>query len=237
MDLASKTLLVIGFVKQTCKVTGVKLFPTDISKLLILWLYFGDRFDEKLTNKQIKIENIQDENYGSYQKINLYKEPVFIDVDRKTAICQKIVTKGLTEKWSFKFDKKPHCTYLVVGIVDDETAQKSAREMDDFSLPRHGGYGLMLDCGLKYHETEEAPFKYAQQFEYQDNHLVTMILDLSQEKNKKGVLSFIMHSAIKQGVDINEYSNILYDNIDVNKKWRAAIAIYDFMNDGVSLLP
>ena len=34
-----------------------------------------------------------------------------------------------------------------------------------------------------------------------------------------------MHSKLKDGIDINKYSNVLYNNIDINKKWRAAVML------------
>ena len=191
--------------------------------------------DEKLTNKGIKIENIQDDKYGNYQRIRLEEHDLF---QRLTAICQLITEKGSKTRWTFKFDEKPSVTNLLIGIVDDESTQKSEGEMDDFSEPQHGGYGYYISSGLKYHgDAAEAPFEYARKFVYEDNHLITMKLDLTQEKNKHGILSCVIHSKLRDGIDIDQYSNVLWDDIDINKKWRAAVAISDQTNDIVSLLP
>ena len=45
----------------------------------------------------------------------------------------------------------------------------------------------------------------------------------------------MMHSKVIDGVNIDEYSNILFDDIDIKKKWRAAVAIWRG-DDVVSLM-
>ncbi len=235
MDINRKTLLVIGFVRNICKIIGIELLPEDITQLFILWLCFGDTFDEALTHKSIKIDSIQDDKYGSYQKINLEGYRDFMD--HATAICERIVEKGLRAKWTFKFERAPNYTFLLVGIVDDEMAVNSKGEMTDFTEPEYEGYGLFLQNMFKYHGADDDhSYDYGDQFHFEDDHLVTMELDLTQEKNEHGILSFIMHSKVNGGIDISQYSNILYDDIDINKKWRAAIAICH-SNDATSLLP
>ncbi len=49
-------------------------------------------------------------------------------------------------------------------------------------------YGLFMQCGFIYHGTNEEYFEYVEQFEYEDDHLFTMELDLAQ-KRMNGILS------------------------------------------------
>ena len=74
-------------------------------------------------------------------------------------------------------------------------------------------------------------------FELTQNALITMELDMTQQKSEHGILSMNAHSNAIDGVDINKYSNILFDNIEIDKKWRAAVALYKHNTDIVSLLP
>ena len=51
--------------------------------------------------------------------------------------------------------------------------------MLDFSEPEYGGYGLFCQFPFTYHGEEEKIFKYLQQFEYGQNSLLTMELDMT----------------------------------------------------------
>ena len=202
---------------------GIELLPEEITKLLILWLCFKDRFDDNLSHKNIKITTIDDAKYGQCQKISLSSTRYTYF----TAICKAMVEKGCKMEWTFRFDEIATNTNLLVGIVNDESAQAAKGDMCDFSDSEYGGFGLFMRSQLKYHGANiGVDFAYGDQFEYESNDLITMKLDLTQEKSQHGILSCIMHSKVKDGVNIDEYSNVLWDDIDVNQKWRATIAMY-----------
>ena len=58
---------------------------------------------------------------------------------------------------------------------------------------------------------------------------MTMELDLTQKKSDNGVLKFIMHHKPKRNVNLIKsdgiYSNIAFDDIDIDKEYRAAFDI------------
>ena len=71
---------------------------------------------------------------------------------------------------------------------------------------------------------------YVNQFEIDRRPLkITMEFDMTQTKCEYGVLSYILHNKKKEEVKEirtnEEYTNIGYDNIDINKKYRFAVAI------------
>ena len=96
MDSRGKELLVSRFVRSVCNNNTMELLPEDIIRLLVLWLCFGDIFDEKLSHKDIKIENIQDEQYGICQKVQL-KESLD-DMNHRTAICKSITANTAQQR-------------------------------------------------------------------------------------------------------------------------------------------
>ena len=144
----------------------------------------------------------------------------------RTAICEGIIVKGFKEKCTFRLDALTPDSSLLIGIVDDEAAQKANGTMLDFSDSEYGGYGLLCECCFAYHGAEEVYFEYLEQFEYGQNSLLTMELDMTQQDNDHGILMVTVNSKVKDGVNIDDHSDILFDDIDINKKWRAAVAIY-----------
>ena len=47
MDSKRKTLLVFGFIREICSDNDTDFIPGDITRLFVIWLCFGDRFDEE----------------------------------------------------------------------------------------------------------------------------------------------------------------------------------------------
>ena len=66
-------------------------------------------------------------------------------------------------------------------------------------------------------------FKYGEQFQIKKDDIITMELDLTKDK---GVLSFVFDSEFKRGITKLDESitNVFYDEIDVNRNWRAAVS-------------
>ena len=137
-------------------------------------------------------------------------------------------------------DQLPEFSTTVIGIVDNDMIEED-EETGDFSDGVNKGYGLFLCSMLKYHGDEDygSAYDYAEQFEIEKNDTITMQLDMTQQISDKGLLFCSIHSKTKS--DIKEvrtdgqYSNVLYE-VDINKKWRAAVAIKRYSDDIISLL-
>ena len=56
--------------REYCNENNMDFLPNDIVFLFALWLSFCDRFDENLSNKDIKLETKNDDDYGEYQQIH-----------------------------------------------------------------------------------------------------------------------------------------------------------------------
>ena len=104
--------------------------------------------------------------------------------------------------------------------------------MADFS-DISGGYGLYLRNMTKYSEKYTAiPYEYGEQYEVQKEDMITMQLDLTRDK---GILSVEFHAKLKPN-ELNIAMSNVFDEIDVNEAWRAAVA-FGFASDNVFLLP
>ena len=180
-----------------------------------MWLSFCDRFDENLSNKDIKIEIENDDDYGEYQQI----QPIRGVSGFATAICQNVVKKGDKQSWTFQIEN----LITIFGIIDDKLARKKKGNVKDFSIIT-GGYGLYLNNMGRYHGSwfPTDAFEYGKQFELGQGDMVTMELDLTKET---GILRFTIHSQLKNEIVDKEFNNIFDDEIDVDRKWRAAVAI------------
>ena len=71
---------------------------------------------------------------------------------------------------------------------------------------------------------------------------ITMTLDMTQEKGEHGILSFEYHMKPKDYINEiktdGKYTNIAWDNIDIDKKYRIAFSIFNTAADKViELLP
>ena len=73
--------------------------------------------------------------------------------------------------------------------------------------------------------------KYASQFKYEPMNvfIVTIELDMTQTQSKNGILKYIIRH--EKGEDVatirtdGEYTNIAYDNVDINKTYRLAVSL------------
>ena len=84
---------------------------------------------------------------------------------------------------------------------------------------------------FKYHASEsknDGVFRYGQLFEFKGNDTIIMRLDLTQKNHKNGVLSFDFSAPRKNWSDNDSaVSNVLYDDIDINKRYRMAVAVFN----------
>ena len=239
MDETKKKLLTFGFVREFCNAENMVFLPNDIVELFVLWLIFCDRIDINLCHEYIELTTKTDDKYGEYQQIGL-KE---FSYKHSTAICEQIIKKGNKQLWTFKFEEIATDTYVILGIIDNNIAIKEKGGIRDFSVEL-GGYGLYLssmrkyagEYSLLYAGGGSSIFGYGQRFRFKKNDMITMELDLTKQK---GVLSFTFHAEYKSYLYLSKDlpSNVAYNDVDVDKQWRGAVAICDPELDIVSLLP
>ena len=58
MNDKRKNLLTFGYVRELCKFQNIAFSPDDIIGLLIVWLLFGDHFDEYKSHPKLKLEMV-----------------------------------------------------------------------------------------------------------------------------------------------------------------------------------
>ena len=239
MDRERKTLLTFGFVRDYCKANYIDFPPDDIVELFTIWVSFCDKFDRNLTYKDIMIQTKADNKFGVYEQIRRTEGYETWMNPCVTAICQQIIKKGDKQSWTFQIGAKNNIDprYLVFGIIDNKTA-KAKENITDFSIIS-GGFGLYLNDMGRYCERDDAigHFEYGHQYKLKQGDIITMILDLTQEN---GILSFEFHGQLEEDKSnkqtAEEFSNVFHDKLDVDKEWRAAIAIAS-SSHFVSLLP
>ena len=140
-----------------------------------------------------------------------------------------IVKKSMKERWTFKTDNEA----LMIGIMDVEMI-KSRNLIQDITDTKHKGYGMASGSWSVFHDSDrdhcKSLKKYVRQFEI-DNQpkVITMELDMTQQEYKNGVLKYIFHNKPKQSVKQirtdGEFSNIAFDNIDITKEYKLAVAL------------
>ena len=216
-----KELVVFGYIREFCKDLLLDLPPKDLIELFISWISFMDKFDKTKSHEIIQFI----EDTLAIQPAHHYA----------TAVATYIIRKGSKQSWTFKLSRRGG----LIGIVDNEIVETGAStNIDDFTNSSHRGYGLTMSNWMKYHASDfqnEGHFKHFDQFigtDYDENKpiIVVMELDLTQNENENGILrySFPEESTV-DGSDVKtngEYTNIAYDNIDITKAYRAAVAIY-----------
>ena len=62
-----------------------------------------------------------------------------------------------------------------------------------------------------------------------------MILDLSQEQNKNGILSFETNAKLQDEEQRTDATNVLYDDIDIDKGYRMAVGLRNDCTRTISL--
>ena len=241
MNQERTILLVFGFVREYYTSLQRDLPPHDIIKLFSSWLSFSDYFDPKLSHPTITIELVKHDQFGECQKLKSTAK----DFELVSAIGNAIIMKGEKQRWVFQINNKSGFagTSLIIGIIDAERV-KSVAYIEDFTDSENKGYGLHIRGMFKYHASDleiDGHFEYGYQFECKEDDLITMELDLTQEDKDDGILRYIIHSASKHADNEismeGQYSNILYDNIDINRKWRAAVSFENHDEDVFTLLP
>ena len=221
---AEEELLVHGFVRNSFQ---FDIFPVEIMVLLVTW--FGvlrDEIDKVLSDTGIKVLHAN-RGTGSCQIISGYSGNW-----KSTAIGQKIIAKGDTQKW--KLQAMSDDPWLTIGIIEDDNVSKREDIGQLYSNQLHG-YGISTNRGLKYHDFTTAPFRGARYFRWADlmnikqNDVIILTLDLSQETNSNGLLMYDVETSEMKNEEME--SEVNGDNIafevDIDKKWRFAVQFND----------
>ena len=216
---SKEELAVWGYIRQYFASINDTLPPDDIVSLFVAWIRFLDSFDQNKIHKDIEFDPDNDKKF----KRDKYSNDTFASV-----VGTIIVEKGMKHAWKFRVDAEE----VLVGIMND-TKIASSKEIGDFSSKFHEGYGLQTGTYYAYHDkgVDGHGFLggYMKQFQSALPMIIIMELDMTQTVNNKGVLKYIVHNERKQDVEEirtdGEYTNIAYDNIDIDTKYRLAIGI------------
>ena len=214
-----KELVVFGYIRAFCKELMLDLPPKDLIELFISWITFMDKFDRAKSH-----ENIQ------FIKDTLVRHSLSTYA---TVVGTDIIKKGDKQSWKFKLSRRMG----LIGIVDNGIVE-SSKNIRHFTGWYHGGYGLTMSSFEKYHASanySDGHFDHVDQLINMDCNenkaiIVTMELDLTQNENEKGILRYTFpEESTADGEDLKtngKYSNIAYDDIDISKGYRAAVATF-----------
>eukprot|EP01084_Bolivina_argentea_P319078 553452_1 len=235
-----KKQLIFGYIREYCDSNSIVFdsIPHDIIKLFLLWVTLSDHFDKYKCHPDLILTTVMNEN-PSYESI---KPKEYDEIDAHTyasAIGQQIIYKGQKQKWMFQLKKLGFS--ILIGIVDNVIVECND-EIGDFTNSKFQGYGICGSSGVKYNGTgSETKYPYALRYDFKENDKITMILDLTEKENKNGILSFIFHADTIQSNFENVSpdatpTNIAYDDIDINKAYRCAIALHTSIEDEIAML-
>ena len=238
MDNKRKTLLAFGYVRKQHKLQNIEFLPEDIIGLFVVWLSFNDHFDKNKCHPALDLETDNE-----YQTLRMEDE----DADEHiyySAVGWLIIEKGQKQTWTFPVYKPNGYSYahggsMQIGIMDDSILSSSNEPyVDDFTNIKWNGWGLYLYGMTRYHNDQsDGGFEYAQQFKYSEDKpvLMTMILDLTRDINKNGVLSFEIDGDINYENYNPNASKVLYDGLDINKQYRMVVAVHKDEDKGIKL--
>ena len=212
-SLSRGELLVFGYVREEYCSKNDTEYPDDLSQLFLAWLSWIDQFDKTTLHKALTL--IAESKVG--------RDDFWHDM-YSSAFGKSIVSKGQKRQWTIQLTRKKG----LIGIIQNDIIEASDQNgIEDFSDSKHKGYALSLEFLHKYHASggrSDGVFQYAECFDLTDEILLSMELDLT---STKGILSitFLMDQGKCDGV--RSTSNILYDDIDCDKSYRAAICFTD----------
>ena len=244
MNSVQKTLLTFGFVREYCKSQNIELFPDDIISLFVSWLFFYDHFDAEKSHPYLNIEII-DHQYELLSVKVCKQNHRYPQAQWCTAVGTLIIEKGEKYAWKFRmYTPALHFANIQLGIIDDDMFKTNEGEyIDDLSSGKWNGWGLFLYEMDKYHGSpnDDGTVYYAHQFNYKKGDIITIILDMTQENNEKyGVLSCeidaeIDEETMKYFAKNDRLSPVIYDNVDINKRYRMAVGIQRNFTEPISL--
>ena len=140
----------------------------------------------------------------------------------------------MNQSWTIKSDYGS----TMVGIMDEETIQNSDQDINDFTSPYNGGYGMVTNGWHYYNDSLNIHGQlddYASQFRAKRPFMIKMELDMRQAKGEQATLKYIILNDLEQDVKDartdGKYTNIAFNNIDINKKYRLAVAVDHMTGD------
>ena len=231
MDALRKNLLTFGYVREYCKLQNISLLPDDILELFVRWLLFGDHFDENKAHPGIQLEWTE----NGVQKISL-KAPEPENYEYYGAVGHLIIGKG--EKYSWKFQMQHSTPRIQIGIIDDAILNLYQNEaVCDITDTKWSGWGIYLLNTSKYHNDVDDGFFYLKwNYRLEDEYNLILTLDLTQND---GILSIDFEAEkAEKAVEAaqSKEDSYLYSNLDVNKKYRMAVAFQRTTDDTMKLL-
>ena len=216
MSASREELLVFGYIKEYHKSNNIELPPNDIVLLFVSWIRLRDTFDKNMIPKEIIFHPEIDTKFN-------HKD----GGGWASLIGTIVVEKGIKQSWKFKTPK-----WTIIGIIDEEIA-KSSTIITDFTNLKYKGYGIQTGQWGYYHRSSRfdgSLKQYVDQFEAGPaSFMFTMELDMTQTQSEYGVLKYIIHAKPRDGIKQirtdGEYTNIAYDNINIDRKYRLGVAI------------
>ena len=212
----NKMLLVFGYVRREYCTEDNMEFPADLTQLFSKWFLLIDHFDKNKLHQTLRLETDTKITKKATQMIYA------------SAFGTFLVSKGQKHCWTLHLSN----SFALIGIIANDIIE-SKKEICDFSDSEHEGYALSLGLLNKYHASDsrsDGIFEYAQYFNIKFSSepiIVSMELDLTQRRSDKGLLSYTFH--MEQCKELENVSNIAYDDIDVDKSYRAGFCLTDDM--------
>ena len=217
-------LLVYGYIKEYHKANNMDLPPNDLILLFVSWIALMDSFDKNMIPEDIIFDPEIDTKFKR-EAANDFHSNAYASV-----IGTIVVEKGMKQNWTFKV----HGKYPLIGIIKEQII-KSKKMIKDFTDEYHNGYGIQTAGDWNFfhgnvYDYDGGLAKYVEQFQlYPRPVVITMQLDMTQTENENGILKYIIHNEIKEDIKHirtdGEYTNIAYNNININDKYRLAFAI------------
>ena len=226
-----KNLLGFGFVRESCDNKTLESIPKEIIELFILWISLSDSFAEIKCHPSIKIETINNKNQGRY---TVYRH----SDDGKayeSAIGKDIISKTEKQEWIIELERaEKDYAAVLIGVIADKTVQENEYIHDFTSFET--GYGFSpVSCNLYNANNWGKEFEYAKQFKIKEGIEIKMTLDMSQENETYGTLSYEFNASENVVID-EDVNNIAFDDIDMDQSYRLVIAFhYAYLGDVVKI--
>ena len=227
--LAKKNLLTFGFVRKCCNGKIIESIPEDIIQLFVVWLSLSDHFAEDKCHPNIKIETVSNKYQIAYRS----------SVDGGSyvsAIGNDVVSQKEKQEWRLQFiELTTEFPTVLIGIIGNEIVN-SIEYIDDFT-DYNMGYGLYPECQVTYNgPASETSFMYSSQFKLEQGLIITMTLDMSQENNNYGTLSYEYDESKKYKEILDpDITHIAFDNVNKNQSYRLAIAFHFTISSDVKI--
>ena len=231
-NLQNDYLAEIEELEQKLQQTQSQLKPPKLVK------YNSEYYENIQLKNDLRFQQIQ---YGllqsSYYRVIYELESV---KDHKKNKYQKYKTKfaRLQNKYSKLKEKAGYKSWDWLDCY--EWIKGHGKDIGDFTNKQYEGYGMNTHDGWRYSDANpnfrNGTFPYIHQFDLkhldktvQQEVVFEMELDMTQKESENAILRFTYYHKPKSGVNRirtdGEYSNIRFDNIDINQEYRLAVDV------------